>query len=265
MPTVFPIVLSKYHCFSSIFDGFCFFLGFVLTFFTPDPAKSQKTFKMVRNTIPGLFPFVLCVFSHCFDGFCAFFWLRSHLFHLWPCKKSGNLEIGCRFEHCWALLSASECCWECCWVLLSAAECCWVLLGNPIPSLFPFVLCVFSHCFVQISFFSKLFEWILHFFWFRSHLFHPWPWKKSGNLEIGCRFAELSAAECCWVLLSVLLCAAEKSNSPPSSICFVCVCSHCFCPFFIVVPQFLVDFVVFVGFVFSSFTRKKLRKLRNLL
>ena len=546
MPLFFPLFCPDIFVFPQFLMDFAFFLGFVLTFFTPDPAKSQKTLKMVRNTIPCLFPFVLCVcfrivfpndlidfalffgfvltfstltlqkvrkpwnwlqiehcwvllsaagksnsqpfsicfvcvfplscpdfivFSKLFDGFCIFFWLRSHLFHPWPWKKSGNLEIGCRLstaeccwvllgnpipslfplfcvcfpivlsrfhcffqivwmdfafflasfspfssltlekvrkpwnwlqiEHCWVLLSAAECCWvllsvaECCWVLLgnpipilfpffclcfsfvltrvhcfsnffdgfcvffgfvlsfftpdpaksqetfklvadwallSAAECCWVLLGNQIPILFVFVLCVFSHCFVQISLFFQFFDGFCTFFWLRSHLFHPWPCKKSGNLEIGCR---LSTAECYWVLLS----AAGKSNSQPLSICFVCVfplfcpdfivfsklfewilhfflasfspfssltlekvrkpwnwlqsehcwallsaaeccwvcccvllrnpiphllpfvlcvcvCSHCFCPDFSVFPQFLMDFVVFVGFVFSSFTRK---------
>jgi hypothetical protein len=96
-PLFFPLFCPDIIVFSSIFDGFCFFLGFVLTFFTPDPAKSQKTLEMVRNTIPGLFPFVLCVFSHCFsqffDGYCVIFWLRSHLFSSDPAKSQETLTL----------------------------------------------------------------------------------------------------------------------------------------------------------------------------
>ena len=279
MPTVFPIVLSRYHCFFLNFWRILLFLGFALTFFTPDPAKSQKTLEMVRNTIPGLFPFVLCVFSHCFsqffDGYCVIFWLRSHLFSSDPAKSQETLTLVAD----WALLSAAECCGVCCWeiqfqaffhlfcvcfpivlmdfvlffgfvltfftpdpaksqetlklvadwALLSAAECCWEI---QFPSFFPFFCLCFSFVLSRVHCFSNLFDGFCAFFWLRSHLFHPWPWKKSGNLEIGCR---LSTAECCWVLLG-----------NPIPILFPFFLSvFFFCPEFILSPIFLMDFVFF--------------------
>ena len=253
MPTVFPIVLSRYHCFSSIFDGLCaiffalfshfspltlqkvkklwnwleiqsqaffhlfcvfshivfpnslmdfaLFFGFVLTFFTSDPAKSQETLKLVadwallsaaecaaecclvllRNSIPSFFPFVLCVFPW-FPLFCPEFIVFPFLgmdfgffsgfvltFFTPECKKSGNLEISCR---------------------LSTAGHFWVLLRNPIPSLFPFVLLKFSLFFVTV--FDALVVFCNHFLCFSSC-------KDSRNLEISCR---LSIAEHCWEMQS---------------------------------------------------------------
>ena len=259
--------------FSICFVCFWWILRFFLASFSPfSPLTLQKVRKpwnwlqiehcwvllsaaeccwmLLGNPIPSLFPFVLCVFSHCFvqislffqffDGFCVFFWLRSQLFHPWPCKKSGNLEIGCR---------------------LSTAECCWVLLGNPIPSLFPLFcfVCIFPLFCPDFIVFSKLFEWILHFFWLRSHLFHPWPWKKSGNLEIGCR---LSTAECCWVLLSAAECCGVccwvlLRNPIPSLFPFVlCV----FPLFWWILRFFLASFSPF-----SPLTLQKVRKPWNWL
>ena len=370
--------------FPSFWWIFALFFGFFF-YFHPGPAKSQENLEigcrlstaeccwvllsaaeccwvLLRNPIPTLFPFVLCVFSHCFVqislffpqflmDFCAIFWLRSHLFRPWPCKKSGktpkyvadwallrnaipslfpfvllkfswflplflmgfgsflqsfplfftwncqkqsisiafpmfsssfwwifalffgfffyfhpgpaksqeNLEIGCRLstaECCWVLLSATECYWvllsaaECCWVLLSAtecywvllsaAECCWVLLRNPIPTLFPFVLCVFSHCFVQISlFFPQFLMDFCAIFWLRSHLFRPWPCKKSGKTPK-------------WALLR---------NAIPSLFPFVLLKFSWFLPWFlmgfgqkqsisIAFPMFFPSFLIFCRFFF---------------
>ena len=270
IPILFPFFLSVFFfCFvqSSLFLQFfwwilCFF-GLRSQLFHPWSCKKSGNLEigcrlstaeccwvLLGNQIPILFVFVLCVFSHCFvqislsfqffDGFCIFFCLRSHLFHPWPCKKSGNLEIGCR-------LSTAECYW----VLLCAAECCWVLLGNPIPSLFPFVLCVFSHCFVQISlFFPDCLNGFCIFFGFVLTFFIPDPGKSQETLKLVAEWALLSAAEC------VAVCCWEIQFPTFFHLFCVCVCSHCFCPDFIVFPQFLMDFVVFVGFVFSSFTRK---------
>ena len=144
---------------------------------------------LLRNSIPSFFPFVLCVFPW-FPLFCPefivfpflgmdfgfFFRLCSHFFTP-ECKKSGNLEIGCR-------LSTAEC----------AAECCLVLLRNSIPSFFPFVLCVFPwfplFCpeFIVFPFLGMDFGF---FSGFVLTFFTP-ECKKSGNLEISCR---LSTAE----------------------------------------------------------------------
>ena len=144
---------------------------------------------------------------------CAqFFWLCSHIFHPWPCKKSKSLEIGEKY--------------------------------NPKPFSICFV------CFPTL-FFPILWWWILRFFLLRSHLFHLWPCQKSGNLEIGCRLSTAEcAAECCWVCCWVLLSAAEKFNSQLFSICFVCVVPivlsrvHCFSIFWDGFCVFLGGFVL---------------------
>ena len=215
MPTVFPIVLSRYHCFFLNFWRILLFFGLRSHLFHPWPCKKSENLRIGEKYNPR--PFSIC-FVCVFALFFPIFWwiLRYFLasfspFFLWPCKKSGNLDFGCR-------LSTAECCW----VLRS------VLLRNPIPSLFPFVLCVFSHCF----------DGFCAFFWLRSHLFHPWPCKKSGNLEIGCR---LSTAECCWEI-----------QFPSFFPFFVCV-FLLFCPEFIVSPICLMDFVLFFGFVLTFF------------
>ena len=224
IPILFPFFLSVFFfcfvqssLFSNLFDGFCVFLASFSPFSSLTLEKVRKPWNWLQIgallsaaeccweiQFPSFFPFFcLCFsfvlsrihsFSNFFDGFCVFLASFSAFspLTLQKVRKPWNwLQI----EHCW------------------------VLLGNPIPILFPLVLCVFSHCFVQISLVFQIVWWICIFFWLRSHLFHPWPWKKSGNLEIGCR---LSTAECCGVCCWVLL---RNPIPSPYSICFVCVCN----------------------------------------
>ena len=111
IPHVSPIVLLSFHRFlTTVFDG-----AYRSHFFHNDPAKSQETLKLVPdwallsnaekcNFQPFsicfyvFFPIVLYMF-HCFfsvivEGLCVIFLASFSPFPPWPCKKSGNLEIG---------------------------------------------------------------------------------------------------------------------------------------------------------------------------
>ena len=330
-PAFFPFVLCVFsHCFVQIS---LFFPQFLIDFyaifwlrshlFRPWPCKkSGKTPKYVadwallRNAIPSLFPFVLLKFSwflpwflmgfgsflqsfplfftwNCqkqsisiaFPMFSPSFWWIFALFfgfffyfHPGPAKSQENLEIGCRLstaECCWVLLSAAECCW----VLLSATECCWVLLRNPIPSLFPFVLCVFSHCFVQISlFFPQFLMDFCAIFWLRSHLFRPWPCKKSGKTpKYVADWALLRNAipslfpfvllKFSWFLPWFLMGFGSFLQSFPLFFTWNCQKTEHFNSIPNVFPQFLMDFCAIfrILFLFSPWACKKSGKPWNWL
>ena len=130
IPHVSPIVLLSFHRFlTTVFDG-----AYRSHFFHNDPAKSQETLKLVpdwallSNAEKCNFqPFSICfyvffpLFCTCFIVFFRNCWgtLRYFLasfspFPPWPCKKSGNLEIGETynpkpFSICFAVFSPLLC------------------------------------------------------------------------------------------------------------------------------------------------------------
>ena len=171
IPHVSPIVLLSFHRFlTTVFDG-----AYRPHFFHNDPAKSQETLKLVPdwallsnaekcNFQPFsicfyvFFPIVLYMF-HCFFRNC---WgTLRYLFGFvltWPCKKSGNFEIGETY--------------------------------NPKP--FSICFAVFSHCFVQISLFFRKFYLLASF----SPL-SLWPAKSQETSKLVVDWALLSTAEKC--------------------------------------------------------------------
>ena len=227
MPTVFPIVLSRYHCFFLNFWRILLFFGLRSHLFHPWPCKKSENLRNGEKYNPRPFSICfVCVFALFFP---IFWWILRYFFasfspfFLWPCKKSGNLDFGCR------LSSAAECCGVCCWEIQFQA--------------FFHLFCV---CFPIV-----LMDFVL-FFGFVLTFFTPDPAKSQETLKL--------VAD--WALLS----AAGKSISHPFSLFFVCV-FLLFCPEFIVSPICLMDFVFFLASFspFSSLTLEKVRKPWNWL